>query len=292
MGERIRFRYAQAMRVLLRLVIAAALFGLALLGWMFAEARQTPVVRRATVELPGWPASAAPMTVAVIGDIHIGSIAMDAARLTRIVAQINALRPDVVVLAGDFIAGHDIGLSTDRAPLLVAPLKRLTPRIGTVAVMGNHDHWTGIGPVRAALAAAGVIILDNQTQRFGALTVVGLDDRYTKHDRIGAAMAAARALPGPRLLVSHGPDVVPDLPADVPLVVTSHTHCGQIVLPLYGPLEIPSAYGAHYLCGVVREGGRATIVGAGVGTSVLPLRLNAPPDIWLLTLWGANRAQR
>lgn len=280
------------MRVLVRLAVAAGMFGIVLLGWMFIEARQAPVVRRATVDLPGWPASTAPMTVAVIGDIHIGSLAMDGARLTRIVAQINALRPDVVVLAGDFIAGHDEGLSSDRAPLLVAPLRQLTPRVGTVAVMGNHDHWTGVGPVRAALAAAGVTILDNRAQRFAVLTVVGIDDRYTKHDRIDAAMASARTLPGPRLVVSHGPDVVPDLPADAPLVVTSHTHCGQIVLPLYGPLEIPSAYGARYLCGIVRERGRATIIGAGVGTSVLPLRLNAPPDIWLLTLTGANRAQR
>lgn len=275
------------MRVLIRFAIAAVVLGIALLVWMVAEARQTPIVRRATIDLPGWPRGAAPMTVAMIGDIHIGSVTMDATRLTQIVAQIDALRPDLVVLAGDFIAGHDAGLSTGRAPMLVAPLRRLTPRLGTVAVMGNHDHWTGVAPVRAAMAAAGVTVLDNQAQRFGALTVVGIDDRYTKHDRIGEAMASARVLPGPRLIVTHGPDVVPDLPPDAPLVLSSHTHCGQIVLPIYGPLAIPSVYGSRYLCGIVREGGRATIVGAGVGTSVVPLRLGAPPDIWLLTLRAA-----
>lgn len=272
------------MRVLIRLILIVVVLGIALFGWMSFEARQAPVVRRATVDLPGWPVGTAPMTVAMIGDIHIGSSLMDDDRLARIVGQINALRPDLVVLAGDFIAGHDKGLSTVRAPMLVGSLRQLRPRIGTVAVMGNHDHWTGVGPVRAALTAARVTVLDNRAQRFGALTVVGIDDRFTKHDRIGAAMASARALPGARLIVSHDPDLVPDLPADGPLVLSSHTHCGQIVLPIYGPLAIPSVYGERYLCGVIREGGRATIVGAGVGTSVVPLRLGAPPDIWLLTL--------
>jgi len=289
MGGRIRFRYGAAMRALIRLSVAAAIAGVLLLGWMIYEAQRMPVVRRATVELPDWPVGAPPMTIAMIGDIHIGSRAMTAARLGRIVDRMNALRPDLVVLAGDFIAGHDSGLSTDRAPMLVAPLGRLTPPLGAVAVMGNHDHWTGVAPVRAAMAAANVTVLDNDALRFGPVTVVGLDDRYTRHDRIDAAMAAARALPGPRLMISHGPDVVPDLPADVPLVLTSHTHCGQIVLPFIGPLTIPSNYGARYLCGVVREGGRVTIIGAGVGTSVAPLRLGAPPDIWIVTLRGVSR---
>ncbi len=271
------------MRRFAKLLIAVIIAGALAFGWCFLNARAMPVVRHATVELPHWPQDAAPMRVALIGDIHMGNRITDAARLARIVEQINALRPDLVLIAGDFIAGHDDGTSAAIAPDL-APLAGLKPPLGTVAVLGNHDYWTGQAPVRAALAKAGITVLDNDARKFGALTVVGIGDSYTDHDNIPAATAAARRLGGPRVVLSHGPDIVPDLPDDLPLALVSHTHCGQIVLPFYGPPVVPSNYGRRYLCGIVREPGRATIVTAGLGTSVLPLRLGAPADVWLLTL--------
>ncbi|WP_326523249.1 metallophosphoesterase [Sphingomonas sp.] len=279
------------MRLVVRLFIFGAVVAAIVAGWGYREARRMPVVRHATVELREWPRDAAPMRVVVIGDIHIGSATMDVGQLARIVSRVNALRPDLVLIAGDFIAGHDPGLSERRAPALVTPLRGLVAPLGRVAVMGNHDHWTGAAPVRAALDGAGIDVLDNAARRYGPLTVVGIDDRHTRNDRIGPAMAAARRLGGPRLVLSHGPDIVPDMPADAPLVVASHTHCGQIVIPFYGPPVVPSNHGRRYLCGIIREAGRATIVTAGLGTSVLPVRIGAPPDLWLLTLTGVSRAR-
>ena len=291
MGAGERFRYDHAMRRLIRLFLVASLVGAIVLGWGYREARRMPVVRRAHVEMPGWPAGATPMRVAVIGDIHIGNATMDAGRLSRIVDHINALRPDLVLIAGDFIAGHDPGLAAQRAPALVASLARLSAPAGRVAVLGNHDHWPGAEAVRAALAGAGIDLLENGAKRYGRLTIIGIDDRYTRHDRIGPAMAAGRRLGGPMLVLTHGPDIVPDLPPDAALVVASHTHCGQVVLPLIGPPIVPSNYGKRYVCGIIREGGRATIIGAGLGTSMLPLRIGAPPDLWLLTLGGVSPAR-
>jgi len=286
------FRYhPRTMRPILQCLAAATLAAALFAGWCFHQARQAPVVRRATVELAAWPAGAPAMRVVLLSDIHIGSLAMDAARLSRIVEQVNALRPDVVLLAGDFIAGHDGGLARRWAPALVGPLSRLEAPLGKVAVLGNHDYWTGAGPVRAAFAAAGVDVLDNDARRYGTLTVVGIDDRFTRHDRIDQAMQRARTLPGPRLVLSHDPDIVPDLPADAPLVAAGHMHCGQLVLPLVGPPRVPSDYGRRYLCGVIREGGRATIVTGGLGTSAVPLRFRAPPDLWLLTLRGVSQSR-
>lgn len=67
-------------------------------------------------------------------------------------------------------------------------------------------------------------------------------------------------------------------------MVAGHTHCGQIALPLVGAIETASDYGKRYVCGIVREGGRTLIVGAGLGTSMVPLRIGARPDMWLIEL--------
>ena len=68
------------------------------------------------------------------------------------------------------------------------------------------------------------------------------------------------------------------------MILAGHTHCGQIVLPLYGPITSVTRYGRRFQCGIAHEGARTVIVTAGIGTSVMPLRLFAPPDLWVLDL--------
>lgn len=102
----------------------------------------------------------------------------------------------------------------------------------------------------------------------------------TRHADLPRTLAAMRRLAMAGVLVSHSPDIAPRLSGG--LVLAGHTHCGQIVLPWFGPPIDVSRYGARYRCGMIREGGRITIVTAGVGTSDLPFRYGAPPDIWLV----------
>ena len=268
------------MRRLPLTLLPIALVGLALLGWMHAEARRMPVVRRAEAALPGWPKGAVPVTVALLSDLHVGNAAMPAGRLRRIVAQVNALRPDLIVIAGDFIAGHE--REDAEAASGLAVLKGLRAPLGVVAVPGNHDHWTDIGRVRAALEGAGVTVLANAAVRRGPLAIAGLDDQPTGHADVALLRRRLERVGGARVVLAHSPDIAPVLPADLTLLMAGHTHCGQIVLPLVGPpIEVSRP---RYRCGVVREGARTVIVGAGVGTSVLPLRLGAPPDLWLVRL--------
>jgi predicted MPP superfamily phosphohydrolase len=73
-------------------------------------------------------------------------------------------------------------------------------------------------------------------------------------------------------------------------MLAGHTHCGQIRLPWYGAIGTVSRYGERFECGLIREDGRTLIVGAGVGTSILPLRLGAPPDLWLVRLGPVRSA--
>lgn len=268
------------MKRIYRIAGVLALLVLALTDWSFREAQADPVARRMIVRLPRWPAGAAPVRVLVWSDLHLGNRATDAERLARLVGEANALKPDLIVLAGDYVAGHK------RMDAAVAPglaiLARLRAPLGTVAVMGNHGYWTDAPRVRSALERAGVTVLANAAVRRGPLAIGGVDDLVNYRADPVATAAAMRAIGGAPLVVSHSPDLAPRLPADLPLLVAGHSHCGQIVLPGWGPLV--SVTQARYRCGAVREGRRLTIVTAGTGTSVVPLRWRAPPDWWLLTL--------
>lgn len=260
------------------------------------EARSDPVVRRTTMALPDWPRGQPAVTVALIGDIHVGSRAMDTPRLNRIVDQINALAPDLVVIAGDFVFGHDPQAAAGYATMLTAPLSRLRTPMGTVAVLGNHDHWTVPAAVARALRRAGATVLANQAVERGPLAIVGIDDAFSGHALPARAMASALPLRGARVVVSHAPDVIGQLrTGEAPLVLTAHTHCGQAVLfgltVTRSPLTGQRLFDPHYRCGIVHDPDRTVIVTAGLGTSIAPIRIGAPPDLWLITL-GPSRGSR
>lgn len=264
------------------ILLAACFVALAaLILYAFLEARRDPVVREASLSLPGWPAGAAPMRVVLISDMHAGNLATSPARLTRVVAQVNALRPDLVLIAGDFLPGHD-PIDSKTATAVLGPLKALKARLGVLAVPGNHDHWTGLGAVRSALEAAGVRLLANQAVVLGPLAIGAVDDDYSRHARTAQVVEAVRRLPGARLILTHSPDIAPQLPPDFALLLAGHTHCGQAAIPFYGSLDPVSRYADRYRCGIIREGGLTVIVTGGIGGTV-PFRLGAPPDLWLLT---------
>ena len=263
---------------------------LATLIWAYATATRDPIVRRASVELPGWPSGSRPLKAVLISDIHVAGPDMPPERLRRIVGQINALSPDLVLIAGDLVSDKRLSTRLYSTQEAIAPLAGLRPRLGTLAVLGNHDHWRKPAESRRALELAGITVLDNSAVIAGPLAVGGLDDAFTDHDDPAATVARMRSLPGAKIMLSHSPDPFADLPADIRLMLAGHTHCGQISLLLIGPLATYSDYGNRYACGMIREDGKTLIVGAGLGTSMLPLRLGAPPDMWLIELGPVRSA--
>jgi predicted MPP superfamily phosphohydrolase len=268
-------------RVLAASLALAVLAAAAVSSWWYANALADPVFRRLTVAAADWPAGAKPVTVALMSDIHLGNAAMDPARLRRIVGQVNARGPDLVALAGDFVAEHDPAVARQAARDFVAPLAALRAPLGVVATLGNHDQSVP-AIIRAGLERAGVTVLDNQAVRRGPLAVAGVGDAFSGHDDIAHTVAAVRGMAGARLVVTHSPDVSPELPPGFGLVLAGHTHCGQVNLPVIGAPK--TFWKPGYGCGVVRIGGRVTVVTAGLGTSQLPLRWRAPPDVWLVTI--------
>jgi predicted MPP superfamily phosphohydrolase len=259
------------------------------------EAQSDAVERRLTLGLAGWPTDTPPITLVLLSDIHLGNRGMDEERLSRIVGEVNAARPDLVLLAGDFMVGHDAAGAAQRAVGLQAPLSRLTARMGVIAVLGNHDHWTAPTSVRAALVRAGVTVLQNEALRRGPVTILGIDDAFSGHDDVVATLTSWKRVGGIPLVLTHTPDVALKLPGDLPLLMAGHTHCGQVVLPWIGPLltrgpkqQWRTLYDPRYRCGVVQDRDRIVVVSAGLGSGTSPIRLGAPPDWWLIRIGGAQ----
>jgi len=262
-----------------------ALLGIALLAKGYWNATGDPVVRTATVAVAEWPARQAPIKILLLSDTHVAGPDMPPERLARIVGELNALKPDLVLIAGDLVSEKRTATRIYTAAEVVAPLGTLRAPLGVVVSPGNHDHWFTPDALRGALEKQGLRVLQNEAIKLGPLVVGGVDDDYSGHDDVPKTFAAMDALgPGVPLIVSHSPDIVPDLPRRVAAVFAGHTHCGQIRLPLIGAISYVSRYGDRFACGDIRDGEQRLFVGAGLGTSILPLRFMTPPDVWLVTL--------
>lgn len=286
MGRQFKLRQIATSGLCVLLLLFAALLTVGL-----AEAIKPPIRRDMTIRLPQWPTGEPPLRIALLADIHLGNRAMSPARLRTIVHEVNSAHPDLVLIAGDFTVGHTPGEETNAAASLREPLTELNARLGTVAVLGNHDHWTSPESVRTALEEARILVLENGAVRRGPLKIIGIGDAFSGHADIKRALALASGLGGVPLVLTHSPDIVHKLGPGLPIILAGHTHCGQVVLPLIGPVLTRSPfqhwvplYDPRLLCGAVRDNGRLVIVTAGLGSGTSPIRIGAPPDWWLMTL--------
>lgn len=240
---------------------------------------------RIEVELGGLGREFDGFTIGHLTDLHRGRY-IPTSFIERAVKAANALKPDLFVLTGDYISRsarfmHSCALA----------LKELSAPCGKVAVLGNHDYWTDADEVTRELTeTAGVQVLKNQsiliTQGRSALTIAGLDDSVTGHDDFDATLTGA---PGavPIVLLAHKPDIIEEAARrKIALVLAGHTHGGQIVIPGYGPPVVPS-HCRSYASGIKRVDGTTMYVNRGVGMAILPIRLNCPPEVALITLRSA-----
>jgi predicted MPP superfamily phosphohydrolase len=190
------------------------------------------------------------------------------------------------VLLGDFVQGMGTGSEVPPEEM-AAELGALRARRGVLAVLGNHDWWLDGERVRAALTTAGIRVLENEAVSVDVggqpLWVAGLADLWTRQPDLRAALSKVPR-GAPTLLLTHNPDVFPDVPPEVALTLAGHTHGGQVDVPLLGPLVVPSRFGRRYARGLVVEDGRMLFVTSGVATSVLPVRFRVPPEIAVLAL--------
>jgi uncharacterized protein len=272
-----RRRFPRALQKLL-LVVMAIFLGI------FYVHRVEPSwieVRSVSMPLPHLAPAFSGYRVVQLSDIHADRW-MTTDRIAKIVGQVNQLKPDLVVLTGDFVT-HS---AEEFSPNLAA-LSQLHSVDQTLAVMGNHDAWTNSTIVQSALEAAGVQVLNNQVaalQRKSAqLFIAGVDDVWAKRDRLDQVLAALPS-EGAAILLAHEPDFAEQSAATgrFDLELSGHSHGGQVKLPFVKRIVPPLAY--NYPIGQYKVGNMIQYTNRGVGMSGLPLRFNCRPEITVFTL--------
>lgn len=230
-----------------------------------------------------------PWRIALLADLHLGGHADDVNRLRRIVAETNALDPDITLLLGDYVNMMPFGGGRIPPRTVASVLKDLTAPAGVFGVLGNHDWRYGREAVERAFAGEGLRLIDNRivvAARDGhRLALLGLED----DGRGEPDLSLFRRLPEgmPSLVVTHDPGILHDVPPGH-LVVAGHMHAGQIRWPNLAPPVIPSGRAPRrWAYGHVRDRGCDLVVSAGLGCSGFPLRIGSPPEIVVLELTGA-----
>jgi predicted MPP superfamily phosphohydrolase len=261
-----------------------------------------PMMRLDVVEYvispPGWPRDF-PLTIALLADVHAIEPWMPPSRIADIVRFTNRLRPDLVLLGGDYECNlGPIKQMGRRVPMAAcaAALAGLRAPLGIQAILGNHDVWRNrAGTLRTAFATNGIPILENRATRLEkdgrGFWILGLGDQigywtpdgFRPLDDLPGTLAQVTD-DAPAILLAHEPDIFHDVPARIALTLAGHTHGGQVSLPLVGPLVVPSKYGRRYVYGHVSEKGRDLVVSGGLGLSTLPVRFGVPPEVVMIRL--------
>ncbi len=261
------------------------------LGWGFFIEPNRLVLRQEVITIDRWPSGLSGLKIAVLSDLHIGSAFIDNDKVRRIVERTNQLQPDLIVILGDYITGT--GRTSHRVePEVFAPLlKDLHAPFGVYSVLGNHDWWYNGYKVRRDLEANGIKILENEVVRLDVrgtpLWLAGLADLWTRVQRVEQTIAQ---VPDGETVIAltHNPDIFPQLPQRVPLMLAGHTHGGQVRFPLIGSVVEASRFGERYEVGHVFENGHHLFVTTGIGTSIVPVRFGVPPEIVLLEVKTAG----
>jgi hypothetical protein len=261
-------------------------------------------VERVRLPLADWPAALDGFTIVQLTDLHVGGDAA-LARLERVVALVNEVGPDLIVLTGDYVTS-----STAYAPRVAPLLAQLRAPYGTYAVLGNHDIWTDLAP--GILESAGITVLQDEAVEIeiegASLSLIGVEDvGYTgfsglfgtdsfpdfrrhwepAHERLAVLLGDLPA-DAPRILLVHNPDFTEMLaPGWADLALCGHTHGGQVRLPLLGAPFVPSCFGQTFLSGLVEGSHLPVYVSRGVGSISPAVRFNCRPEITLLSLEGA-----
>jgi uncharacterized protein len=267
----------------------AAVLSLAVLVGLWSSWVEPHWVRVRETRFSGIPASAQPVRLAVIADIHWGLFFRDW-QLRDLVVRLNALDVDAVLVAGDWTHEPPQDLEAGLAPL--AQIRH--PVFG---VLGNHDEEAPGPPLsaqlRRALETHGVQLLEGRVVAWKGWELVGLDDHWGGHpqtqvQRLWPTVAGDVAPPSPsvRIVIAHQPDTIALLPAGAAfLSLAGHTHGGQIWIPGFTPWWLRHTNSEQpWWNGVYQARGGPVLVTPGIGTIGLPARLGVLPTIDVVTL--------
>lgn len=273
-----RFRIIGNRVNLVLLVMAAVLATVGMVG-----GTAVPRVREEAIAVNHLPEGADGLTVAVLADLHVDGITR-ADRIRKIVERTNALNPDIVIIAGDFVDGTVPVHGDD-----LRPLADLKARYGVFGVPGNHEYYSGYEEWMEFLPTLGIRMLSNGhvlTGEGGAVVLAGVTDPVAaimgrEEPDIRKALAGAPEK-GVRILASHQPRLAPEAAEHgVDLQVSGHTHGGMIA----GIDRLVARFNEGFVSGLYTVGDMKLYVSNGAGIwNGFPIRIGVPSEIVLIRL--------
>ena len=241
-----------------------------------------PEITRTDIWLDRLSAAHDGLRVVQLTDIH-HSLFTPLEYVQRAVKMTNLMHPNVVALTGDYVT-----LSPAYIWPVAQMLGKLRARLGVFAVLGNHDFKVDADEITRALEAQSIRVLRNAhyplRARGATLWLIGVDDLGWGADDMAAALHSVPAH-DPKILLCHNPMGIHRAATyGIDLVISGHTHGGQVRLPVVGSVRGKSRLGRRFVDGWNRLNGTQIYVSRGIGRSVVPLRLNCPPEIACLRL--------
>ena len=269
-----------------------ALAGVAAVGlplYAGEVARHEISVEQITISMPRLHDVFRGTRIVQISDLHYANFT-EPFFIRRVVEHVNRLKPDIVFFTGDYISyGLWSRVDINRFAGECAEILSAVDCPVRYAVLGNHDYMIDHKMVEAVLTTHHIPVLTNRSEpleRDGRrLWFAGTGDAISRHADLDKAIPDASRKDGePVILLTHEPDILKDVaPYGVDLMLSGHTHGGQIRLPFLPALFVPEL-GAEYVEGHFRMGNTQLYVNRGIGAVGLPFRFNCPPEITVLTL--------
>lgn len=251
-----------------------------------------------SLHIPHLPAPLVGKRFAQISDLHVGAF-FSVEELSQVVARINNLGVDFVMLTGDFVTAPVRERAAQARARIVAARSLIEPlraiAIPAFAVIGNHDLWGGVAPIEKMLAEARVMLLRNSGVEVDAgCWLAGVDDIWSGRPDLKSALSASPTA-ALNLLMAHEPDyfdAVLTQSAPVAVQFSGHSHGGQVRLPtlrpdpggLYSFAPILPTYSERYPIGLRHVAGRYVYTNRGLGCWPMPYRINCPPEISVFEL--------
>jgi predicted MPP superfamily phosphohydrolase len=243
------------------------------------QLRRDLVLSEATIDLIGLPQAFDGLRVLLITDIHAGPF-LKPEVLREAIGRLGTLDPDLILIGGDLVLARPIEIEHN-----AETFRSLTAPLGVFAVLGNHDHYTH-EPERviAQLEECGIQVLHNASTRIErdgqTLALAGVDDMLVGNPDLDRALADTEP---PVILLCHHPDLLFEAARHgVALMLSGHTHAGQIRIPRLPVLVRQSRYRLDE--GRFRYRETELVVSRGIGAVGVPFRLACPPEAVLLTL--------
>lgn len=237
-----------------------------------------PALTTYNVALPGLPKQLDGFRIVQLSDLHRGALVRDV-HISRAVDLANRTHPDIATFTGDFVT-H----SASNAVPCCLDLSRLHTRLGSFAVLGNHDHWTNAAQVSAAIAEANIVLLDNSSVRLNnGLCLAGIDDEQSGSPNERAALAGIGG-EKPCVLLAHSPLSAHRFKGRNGLLLVGHTHGAQINVPIASNAWLSIIHCRAYRAGMYSQGRLLMYVNRGVGLVFPPLRFLSRPEVSLFIL--------